>query len=547
MSIHPKTGPTSPALVPQPYRVVTRGGRFPLGADTTVVADSAASGVAETLRRYMQPATGLPLNRLEDSSSVPPKGAVVLRLDAGAQALGSEGYRLTVTPENVILLAREPAGLFYALQTLRQLFPPDIYRKAPVAGVDWSAQCVEIEDRPRFGWRGSMLDVSRHFMPLEYLFRYVELLAAHKYNVLQLHLTDDQGWRFPSRRYPRLTEVGAWRNETVAGYRGRGGPDGTPHGGYYGYDDLRELVAYAAERFVTLVPEIDFPGHTRAALAAYPELGNTRERLGVSTAWGIDSHVLNVDDSTLAFCTDVLAEVLEIFPGAFIHTGGDECPRREWEASETAAAKAARLGLPGGVNGLQAWFTAQLHEFLSERARRLIGWDEILDGGPPPGATVMSWRGEEPGVAAARAGHDVVMAPRSHCYFDYYQSDDPREPLAFGRTTTLEEVYAYEPVPAILPPEAAPHILGTQFQVWTEYIPDPGSVEYMAFPRACALAEVAWSNARREWREFSERLSHHLRRLDVLRVNYRHPGGPDPWQQGGTGLRQREPASVAES
>jgi hexosaminidase len=403
----------------------------------------------------------------------------------------------------------------------------------------WAAEGVEIEDKPRFAWRGAMLDVGRHFMPLSFVERFVDLLAAHKFNTLHLHLTDDQGWRFPSQRYPRLTEVGSWRSGTMRGFRGQRGSDETPHGGYYRPEDLTELVGYAAARFVTIVPEIDLPGHTRAAIAAYPELGNTDDKQPVSTHWGIDTHVLNMEPATVDFCRHVLGDVVGIFPGEFVHIGGDECPREEWENSQAAKARAAELGLQGGIDGLQAWFTGQMNEHLRSRGRRLIGWDEIAERELPPGAAVMSWRNEEAGFEAAAAGHDVVMAPQSVCYFDHYQSDAPDEPLAIGGLTTLRDVYRYEPVPATLPPGAAAHVLGTQFQIWTEYMPGPGDVEYMAFPRACAFAEVAWTDGPRDWEQFAPRLSLHLARLDALAVNYRPLEGPRPWQRGGEGARKR--------
>ena len=360
----------------------------------------------------------------------PPAGAIVLSLDAGRNGLGTEGYQLTVGAEGVRLRAAAPAGLFYGLQTFRQLLPPEIYRAAPAGVSRWVAGGVEIEDAPRFAWRGAMLDVGRHFMPLSFAERFVDLLAAHKFNVLHLHLTEDQGWRFPSQRYPRLTEVGSWRSATMRGFKGQCGSDGTPHGGYYRIEDLRELVQYAAARFVTIVPEIDLPGHTRAAIAAYPELGNTDEELPVSTHWGIDTHVLNMEPQTVDFCRDVLGEVMDVFPSKFIHIGGDECPREEWENSQAAKARAAELGLQEGVAGLPAWFTGQMNEHLTGRGRRLIGWDEIIEGGLPPGAAVMAWRNEEAGFEAAAAGHDVVMAPKNVTYFDYDQSDAPDEPLA---------------------------------------------------------------------------------------------------------------------
>jgi hexosaminidase len=505
-----------------------------------LVADKDTVEAAEAVRDALSPATGLRLPLTLESGDAVSGGDIALELKPALGELGAEGYRLAVEERGIKMFAAVPAGLFYATQTLRQLLRPEIYRSAPVQGKRWSVPAVEIEDRPRFGWRGGMLDVGRHFLPKSVLLRFVDLLAMHKYNVLHLHLTEDQGWRFPSRRYPRLTEVGSWRRETLRGHRGERGGDGTPHGGFYTADDLNELVAYAARRFVTIVPEIDLPGHTRAAIASYPWLGNTGEALDVKTSWGIDTHVLNMEEKTLQFCRDLLNEVMEIFPGQFVHIGGDECPRTEWEQSKAARQRAADIGLAQGVDGLQAWFTTQLGGFLAEHGRRLIGWDEIIEGGLAPNAAVMSWRSEEGGIVAAKAGHDVVMTPEQWCYFNYYESDDPREPLAhWSGCIPLERAYAYEPLPAALSGEAAAHVLGTQFAIWTEYAPDQATVEYLAFPRACAHAEVAWSKSHEDWEDFRARVSRHLRRLETLGVNFRPLNGPHPWQEGGTGDRQR--------
>lgn len=528
------------ALVPRPIRVVRGHGEFLLGAGTRLVADPITLEAAKTVQETLSPATGRILPITLDGEDRTSGGAIALELKMELTELGTEGYRLGVEEGGIRMVAAAPAGLFYATQTLRQLLNPDIYRSAPVADRRWALPAVEIEDRPRFPWRGAMLDVARHFLPKSFLLRFVDLLAMHKYNVLHLHLTEDQGWRFPVRGYPRLTEVGSWRKETLRGHRGERGGDGTPHGGFYTADDLRELVSYAARRFVTIVPEIDLPGHTRAAIASYPWLGNSDEAIEVKTGWGIETHVLNMEERTLQFCRDVLSNVMEVFPAPFVHIGGDECPRTEWEQSEPARRRAAELGLANGVDGLQAWFTSQLAGFLADNGRRLIGWDEIIEGGLAPGAAVMSWRSEEGGVVAARAGHDVVMAPEQWCYFNYYQSDDPREPLAHpSGCTPLERAYAYEPLPAGLSGEAAAHVLGTQFAVWTEYAPDPATVEYLTFPRACAHAEVAWSESHGDWGDFLGRVSRHLGRLEVLGVNFRPLEGPRPWQEGGTGDHRR--------
>jgi hexosaminidase len=440
------------------------------------------------------------------------------------EELGPEGYRLTVGEDGVELLAATPAGAFYGLQTLRQLLPPETLTAPPEEAPEWRLPLVEITDRPRFAWRGVHLDVARHFMPMPWIRRLVDLAALHKLNVLHLHLTDDQGWRIEIERYPRLTEIGAWRRESMEGYYTENRYDGVRHGGFYTRDELRDLVAYAAERFVTVLPEIDMPGHMQAAIAAYPELGNTGDPGEVRTAWGISEHVLNVEESTLRFCTDVLDEVLEIFPGRFVHVGGDECPKDEWRSSERVQALMRERGL-ADEDELQSWFMGRIGEHLESRGRVMVGWDEILEGGLAPGAVVMSWRGESGGIAAASAGHDVVMTPEKFTYFDWAQSADPDEPLAIhpGRFTDVAKVYGYEPVPAELEPDRHHHVLGSQAQLWTEYVPDPQHAEYMYFPRLCAFAEVVWGSGERDFGEFEPRLDEHLARLDALGVGYRRP------------------------
>jgi hexosaminidase len=393
-------------------------------------------------------------------------------------------------------------------------------------GTAWTVPAVSIEDYPRFVWRGFMLDVARHFMPKEFVKKTIDLLAFHKLNRLQLHLTDDQGWRIEIRRYPRLTQVGAWRRETIMGRPADDSTkwrfDGEPHGGFYTQDDIREIVAYAQARFVTVVPEIEMPGHSQAAIAAYPELGNRGDTLPVLTFWGVNPNILNPGDPTIAFEQNVLTEVMALFPSRWIHIGGDEAPKAQWKVSPLAQSRMRELGLKD-ENELQSYFTHRMDQFLTAHGRSLIGWDEILEGGLAPNATVMSWRGTEGGIAAARAGHDVVMAPTSHTYFDYYQSaDTTTEPLAIGGFLPLDTVYAFDPVPAGFTATEASHVLGGQGQVWTEYIADPKRVEYMAFPRASALAEVLWTpRANREYGDFVRRLTTHVGRLAVLDVQYR--------------------------
>ena len=513
---------TAQQIVPQPVKVATRPGRFVLTKRTIISTDAVSAVTGRQLASYLEPATGITFQ--VRSAGPAPAHSISLRRDRTLARLGDEGYILDVRPTGITARAFGAAGLFYAVQTIRQLLPPQIFREAPVQGVDWTMTSTTIEDYPRFQWRGGHLDAGRHFMPKEFVKKYIDLLALHKMNVFHWHLTEDQGWRLEIRKYPKLTEVGAWRKETLVG-RPRDGNktfDGKRHGGFYTQEDVREIVAYAKARHITVVPEIEMPGHASAAIAAYPELGVTGQPLDVATTWGVFSDILNADPSTITFMQDVLSEVLDMFPGRYIHVGGDEADKSKWKASEKIQARIKELGLQD-EHELQSWFIRQMDNFLVARKRRLVGWDEILEGGLAENAVVMSWRGTKGGIAAARAGHDVIMAPTSHTYMDYYQSkDDAKEPLAIGGFLPLETVYAFEPVPAELEAEFARHVLGAQGQLWTEYMPNPKQVEYMAFPRMSALAEVVWTpKERRDYANFLERLAPHLERLRVLDVNFR--------------------------
>ena len=509
------------SLIPIPAKLTPRSGSFELAATTTIAPSDDLRPHAELLRDALRPATGLPLSVSATGSG----SRITLALDPSLGTLGDEGYRLTVSPAEVAIRAPKSAGILHGSQTLRQLLPPEIFRRAPVTDAQWTIPSVEIEDRPRFGWRGSHLDVGRHFMPKEFILKHLDLLALHKFNVFHWHLTEDQGWRIEIKKYPKLTSVGAFRKDSMTAPRTKDPAlrkfSGQPHGGFYTQDDVREVVRYAAERGITVVPEIEMPGHAMAAIAAYPELGNTGKPIDVLTYWGITDHVLAVTDNVLRFFEDVFEEVLELFPSKFIHVGGDECPKTEWRKTPSAQERMKKEGLKN-EDELQSWFIRHFDSWLAERGRRLVGWDEILEGGLAPGATVMSWRGEEGGIAAAKAGHDVVMAPNKPTYMDYSQTELPSEPAGIGNHNSLEDVYAYQPIPKELSAEEAKHVLGTQGQIWTEYMPDPKRVEYMAWPRLIALAEVAWSPAEtRSWADFQKRLATHLARLAIIDVNYR--------------------------
>lgn len=508
-------------VIPQPVEMKVQAGEFNLSKDSVILTDDSLSSLARQLSCRLGLATGYALPVLTKKSA---KGNhIVLRLDRQLSRLSREGYQLTVTPKQVSIRAAEPVGIFYGIQTLLQLLPPGIFREAKVAGVAWNVPCVQIEDYPRFQWRGLMLDCSRHFMPKEFVKKFIDLSALLKMNSFHWHLTDDQGWRIEIKKYPRLTEVGAWRKETLVGRLHESTVfDGQRHGGFYTQEDVREIVAYARDRFVNVVPEIEMPGHAQAAIAAYPELGCTGKPLEVFTTFGVNPNIFNPSESTLRFLQEVLAEVLELFPSPFIHVGGDEAVKPQWKASSEIQARIKELGLKNEEE-MQSYFIRRMDEFLTSQGRRLIGWDEILEGGLAPNATVMSWRGEKGGIAAAKAGHDVVMTPTDYTYLDYYQSKDTKnEPLAIGGYLPLEVVYNYEPIPKEIAASDAHHVLGSQGQIWTEYIPGSKQAEYMAFPRAAALAETTWSpKERKQYADFIERLALQQKRWDARDVNFR--------------------------
>jgi hexosaminidase len=514
-------------LLPMPASLRPAAGAFRLTDGTPILVPAGDSAVADAARLFaeqVRAAAGLALT-VSPGAAGQGAGAIVVEVDGSLRTGGGsdqpgfdparEAYRLTVDTAGIRLTGATAAGVFRGLQTLAQLIPASAEARVPA---------VEIRDRPRFGYRGMHLDVGRHLFPVEFIERYIDVLARFRMNVFHWHLTEDQGWRIEIEAYPELTRVGAWRAETQVG-RGRESPggDGIRYGGFYTRDDVRRVVEYAAARHVTVIPEIEMPGHARAAIAAYPELGCGYDSLTVATTWGIHEEIYCPSETTFEFLETVLTEVMELFPSPFIHIGGDEAPKEAWEQSDVAQAVIAREGLEDEEE-LQSWFIHRIEAFLNANGRRLIGWDEILEGGLAPNATVMSWRGMEGGIEAARAGHDVVMTPTSHAYFDYYQGDPAEEPLAIGGSLPLERVYELEPVPPELTETEARHILGGQANLWTEYIRSPGQAQYMAYPRALAMAEVLWSPPEmRDLGHFLARLPHALRRLDQLGVVYRVP------------------------
>lgn len=535
-------------LLPLPTTIVEGGergdGEFVMPERLRVEASPGAENAGEWLWSVLSTSTGA--ERTDDESSP------CIRLDVDpdlGSASGPEAYRLTVSADGVHIIGGGAAGALWGAQAFLQLLPAAVYRRAKVDGVRWVAPTCEINDAPRFAWRGVMLDVARHFLPKREVLRFIDLMSMHRLNVLHLHLTDDQGWRIQIERYPRLTEIGAWRRESQVGY-GKDAPgDGRPHGGFYTKDDLREIVAYASARAITVVPEVESPGHVQAAIAAYPELGVTREPLDVGTRWGIIPNILNAEESTVEFFTNVLDEVIEIFPSQYIGVGGDECVKDQWRQDARTQQRMRELGVDTEEE-LQSWFIRRLDDHLSSRGRRLFGWDEILEGGLAPGATVASWRGETGARTAARAGHDVVLCPDHTMYLNYRQSEHPDEPIPLVVPITVRDVYEFDPVPDGLTSEQAGHVLGAQANLWTEYMDSPRTVDYFAFPRLCALAEALWSSGPRDFDGFSSRLRTHLGRLDAVGVEYRHETGPLPWQMrpgipGRIDTRQQRAAEVA--
>jgi hexosaminidase len=410
-----------------------------------------------------------------------------------------------------------PAGIFYGLKSLEQ-----IILTSPENGKNIKIASMYIEDAPRFKWRGMHLDVGRHFMPVEDVKSYIDYMALYKFNTFHWHLTEDQGWRIEIKKYPELTKVAAWRDSTLSGhYSDKPVVYNTnKYGGFYTQEEIKEVVEYAAKRFITVVPEIEMPGHAQAAIAAYPELGVSKENVNVKTEWGISPWIYMPSETSFAFLEDVLTEVIELFPSEYIHIGGDEAIKDQWKESAEVQKIIKNLGLKD-EHELQSYFIQRIEKFLNSKGRKIIGWDEILEGGLAPNATVMSWRGEAGGIAAAKLKHDVIMSPVNYCYFDYYQAEPQNEPLAIGGYLPLDSVYLYDPVPMELSSDEAKYILGVQANVWTEYIPDFSQVEYMIFPRILAMSEIAWSMpCGKNLNEFHSRVDLHENLFKRLGVNY---------------------------
>ena len=497
-------------VIPLPQEVsLTQGNPFKLNENVLIAYpenNALLQRNAEFLSEYIQQATNYAPKTKAIAAGEQVKNAIVLGLDPGIA--NKEGYVLTTTPEGISINGQTENGVFYGIQTLRKSIPAEA-KEATIL-----IPAGEIKDEPRFSYRGMHLDVGRHFFPKEFMKKYIDLLALHNMNTFHWHLTDDQGWRIEIKKYPKLTEIGSQRSRTVIG-RNTQEYDNTPYGGFFTQEEAKEIVKYAQERYITVIPEVDLPGHMLAALAAYPEMGCTGGPYEVCPRWGIFEDVLCIgNDQTMQFLEDVMNEIIEIFPSKYVHIGGDEAPRTRWEKCPKCQARIKTEGLKADKNHtaedrLQSYCMTRIEEFLNSKGRQIIGWDEILEGDVAPNATVMSWRGMEGGIKAAQLGHDVIMTPTSFCYFDYYQTADTKdEPLGIGGYVPIEKVYSLEPVPAVLTEEQSKHILGAQANLWTEYIHSSEHVEYMVLPRMAALAEVQWTQPeKKDFKDFTKRLA----------------------------------------
>ncbi len=504
------------SVIPRPQSVRVDEGTFCISKDTKVHLEDASEEMLRIvgfLNEKLSKAAGFELQVVD---ARPDEDAICFV----AAEMPSESYAINVQPATINVEYGDGAGAFYALQTLFQLLPVEIFAQERQKGIDWVLPCCAIEDAPRFQYRGMHLDVCLHYFDFEFLKKYIDVMAAHKVNRFHWHLTEDQGWRLEIKKYPLLTEKGQWRKETVVGSLSSGVYDGIPHGGYYTQEQVKELVKYAADRYVTIIPEIELPGHALAAIACYPELScGLEDHYETATRWGIFKQVYCPKETTFEFLEDVFDEVFELFPSELVHIGGDECPKASWKACPHCQALIRKLGLKDEYE-LQSYFVTRMEKYINSKGRQIIGWDEILQGGLAPNAKVMSWLGEEGGIKAAQQHHEVVMSPHQKYYLDYWQADPYSEPLAMSGPTTLRTMYDYEPVPEVLTQEERKYIIGVEGCVWTEYMSTPERVEYMAWPRMCAIAETGWTRREKDWDGFVQRLEKHFGRLDGMEVEY---------------------------
>jgi hexosaminidase len=515
------------AILPAPVNIQLTEGNFSLSTETKIVANDKSEDLL-SMKAYLAGELDklVHLKTQINDASTDSSNVIFLVVDttvqstvkaasAGAQ---KDAYTLSVKPGKVIIKGQSSAALFYGVQTFLQL----VYPHAQASTI--SIPAMEVQDYPQFSWRGMHFDVCRHFFSVEFIKKMIDAMAMHKLNTFHWHLTDDQGWRIEIKKYPKLTAVGGWRKETVIGHMS-GHPlkyDGKQYGGFYTQEQIKEVVAYAKSRYVTVVPEIEMPGHAVAALSAYPEYSCTGGPFQVFTEWGETEDIFCAGkEATFTFMEDVLDEVTTLFPGTYVHVGGDECPKKRWTACADCKKRMTTEQLKNG-NELQSYFIKRIEKYLEGKGKKLIGWDEILDGGLPESATVMSWRGEEGGITASKAGHDVVMTPGKYCYFDRYQGNMQTEPITIGGFLPLDSVYAYNPLPKGLDAEKRKHILGAQANLWTEYIPDENQFEYMVFPRLCAMAEILWTpKEKQNYADFAHRMDTQYLRLDQKNIGYR--------------------------
>ena len=508
------------SIIPQPLTVKPGSGTFAIGQGTKIFVDPQNPELkrnATILSAHIKSLTGysVPVKTTGKASA----NSITLSLKNAPDSLEKEGYLMVSKPEGVTISANTTQGIFYGMQTFYQLMPVD---QAATPRTGLSIPVVTIADKPRYGWRGMMLDVGRHFYPVDFVKQFIDYLAMHKMNSFHWHLTEDQGWRIEIKKYPELTKTGAFREGTLIGaYSNDQKFDTIRYGGYYTQSQIKDVVAYARDRYINVVPEIEMPGHALAALASYPELSCTGGPFKVGKTWGVYDDVYCAgNEKTFEFLENVLTEVVALFPSPIIHIGGDESPKTRWKTCPKCQARIKAEGLKD-EHELQSYFIKRIENFLLTKNKNIIGWDEILEGGLAPKAAVMSWRGTEGGIAAAKQHHDVVMSPNSHLYFDHYQAKASGEPLAIGGYTSLERVYSYDPTPSELSPEEAKYIKGVQANLWTEYIPEKEKVEYMAMPRLAALAEVAWTEpARKDWENFKWRMEDQYKRYAARGINY---------------------------
>ncbi|WP_395065914.1 family 20 glycosylhydrolase [Flavobacterium sp.] len=497
-------------LIPYPNSVQIEKGSFVITKETVIQADE-KTFEANYLKAQIKEITGLDLTILPDTNA---NSKIALSFVVESIVISdSKQYHLDVSNKKAIIQAESDEGFFYGIQTFLQLLPSDLKTQIKVP-------CLKIDDEPKFAWRGMHLDCARHFFPKEFIKKYIDYLAMYKMNTFHWHLTDDQGWRIEIKKYPKLTQIGAWRKGSMVGHYREQKFDDIRYGGFYTQEEIKEIVAYATKRHITIIPEIEMPGHAVAALASYPEYSCTGGPFEVALKWGVLDDVFCPKEETFTFLENILTEVMALFPSQYIHVGGDECPKTRWKKCPNCQALIKKEGLKD-EHELQSYFIQRIEKFVNSKGRKIIGWDEILEGGLAPNAAVMSWRGTKGGIEAAKQKHFVVMTPSSYCYFDHYQGEPKNEPLAIGGFTTVEKVYSFNPIPKELTAEESRYILGAQGNVWTEYINDEKKVEYMIFPRMLALSEVLWGTSNPEkYKDFQDRMIQQLLAFDKKGINY---------------------------